>query len=121
VGVYLPIQTSLPIFLGGALRWLVDKVKRQPGAESDMSPGVLLSSGYIAGGAIGGVLVALFGFAPGIEKAISLRDRLPAWWNNSNWPSIGTFSVLILLLALTGFGLLFRSGQLPPAKSSKSR
>src|SRR6185369_5131309 len=63
VGVYLPLSSSSPIFIGGMIRWLVDRKLRQTpacatltteefNAESDKSPGVLLSSGYIAGGAI---------------------------------------------------------------------
>src|SRR3989449_1387459 len=60
VGVYLPISTSSPIWVGGLVRWLVDKyLTRKPenqgltpdqmAAETDKSPGVLLASGYIAG------------------------------------------------------------------------
>lgn len=72
VGVYLPISSSTPIFIGGAVRWLVDARQRrhfasrsitlseeEMVAESDKSPGVLLSSGYIAGGAIAGIIVAI--------------------------------------------------------------
>ncbi|HVU88205.1 MAG TPA: oligopeptide transporter, OPT family, partial [Pirellulales bacterium] len=121
VGVYLPIQSSVPIFIGGAVRWIVDRIKGSSEAEADMSPGVLLSSGYIAGGAIGGVLVAFFGFAPTILDKMNLAPKLPAGWVASNWPSLTAFGVLILLLALTGFGLLFRGGrpQSPTAKKSR--
>ena len=59
VGVYLPLSASTPIFFGGALRWLADKWARRSAAESEMSPGVLLSSGYIAGGTIAGIVAAL--------------------------------------------------------------
>jgi len=69
VGVYLPLASSAPLFVGGLIRWLVDRRQRaqfkdtalteaQLAAESDKSPGVLLSSGYIAGGAITGIIVA---------------------------------------------------------------
>jgi len=69
VGVYLPLSSSTPIWIGGLVRWLVDRhVRRkyagknltedQLVAEGDKSPGVLLSSGYIAGGAIAGILIA---------------------------------------------------------------
>ena len=70
VGVYLPLSSSSPIFIGGMIRWLVDrKLKLNPAhanlsheefnAESDKSPGVLLASGYIAGGAIAGIIIAV--------------------------------------------------------------
>src|SRR5262249_50931212 len=51
VGVYLPVSTSVPIFVGGILRWIIDK-KRQSKGDEEFSPGTLLASGYIAGGAI---------------------------------------------------------------------
>ncbi len=70
VGVYLPIASSLPIWIGGMIRWVVDyKLRKKPAhakmtqdefnAESDKSPGVLLASGYIAGGAIAGIIIAI--------------------------------------------------------------
>lgn len=60
VGVYLPISTSAPIFVGGLVRHFTDR-KRGPTseAESEFSPGTLVSSGLIAGGAIAGVVVAM--------------------------------------------------------------
>jgi putative OPT family oligopeptide transporter len=58
VGIYLPLSSSTPIFVGGAVRWLADRLARRSPAESEMSPGVLLSSGYIAGGTIMGILAA---------------------------------------------------------------
>ena len=72
VGVYLPLASSAPIFIGGMVRWFVDWRARkelahvemtedQFVAETDKSPGVLLSSGYIAGGAIAGILIAIMG------------------------------------------------------------
>jgi putative OPT family oligopeptide transporter len=68
VGVYLPLSTSMPIFIGGMVRLMVDRVRKTPAAESDSSPAVLLSSGYIAGGAIAGILVAAFAvFAPNMN------------------------------------------------------
>src|SRR5207342_2283661 len=61
VGVYLPLATSAPIFVGGLVRWFVDWQRRRHAdyadmteeqhiAEGDKSPGVLMASGYIAGG-----------------------------------------------------------------------
>ena len=70
VGVYLPLSASTPIFVGGMLRWLIDRRRwhklrdsgldeSQIAAEGDKSPGVLMASGYIAGGAIAGIIIAL--------------------------------------------------------------
>ncbi len=78
VGVYLPLSSSTPIFVGGVVRWLADwRQRRLAGGrqvaetEADMSPGVLLSTGYIAGGAIAGVLVAFLSFSDAIPKLLA--------------------------------------------------
>jgi putative OPT family oligopeptide transporter len=59
VGMYLGLSTALPIFVGGLLRWATDRWRGVSGseAETETSPGVLLSSGYIAGGTLCGLLV----------------------------------------------------------------
>jgi hypothetical protein len=61
VGMYLGLSTATPIFCGGMLRWLADRSRGVSAseAETETSPGVLLSSGYIAGGTLCGLL---FGF-----------------------------------------------------------
>ena len=61
VGVYLPISTSSAMFAGGVVRWLVERRARgreQTVAEVESGPGVLFSSGLIAGGAIAGIAIA---------------------------------------------------------------
>jgi putative OPT family oligopeptide transporter len=61
VGVYLPISTSSAMFAGGAVRWLVErrtKGAQRTLAEVESGPGVLFSSGLIAGGALAGVAIA---------------------------------------------------------------
>jgi putative OPT family oligopeptide transporter len=66
VGMYLPLSASSPIFVGGMLRWLSDRLRGKSATEVDTetSPGVLLSSGYIAGGTLCGLIIAFFVFLP---------------------------------------------------------
>jgi hypothetical protein len=70
VGVYLPLVSTLPIAIGGLVRWAVDrrnnKLPQYEGlgpqecqAAGDRSPGTLLASGYIAGGALAGIIIAI--------------------------------------------------------------
>jgi uncharacterized oligopeptide transporter (OPT) family protein len=81
VGLYLPFSTSAAIFVGGFIRWLVD---RQTGgaaseAEAEAGSGVLLSSGLIAGGSIGGLLLAaLTVVAGGLLATLNVAEHFPA-------------------------------------------
>ena len=52
VGMYIPLSSTTPIFIGGLLRWAADRARGRPAndAQSETSPGVLLASGFIAGG-----------------------------------------------------------------------
>jgi putative OPT family oligopeptide transporter len=58
VGSYLPIATTAPIFVGGLVRWYVERKTGAP-QESDVSSGTLFSSGLIAGGSLCGILFAV--------------------------------------------------------------
>ena len=58
VGAYLPIATTAPIFVGGLVRWWVER-KTGETSESDLSSGTLFSSGLIAGGSLAGILFAV--------------------------------------------------------------
>ncbi|HEY6005981.1 MAG TPA: oligopeptide transporter, OPT family [Anaeromyxobacter sp.] len=109
VGVYLPLSSSSPIFIGGLVRWLADRRIRpgllarglsedQIAAEADKSPGVLMASGYIAGGAIAGIVIA---FMAGLLEPV---DRVLTTWSTAHNPFFsGGGSDL---LSLVPFGLL---------------
>jgi len=79
VGVYLPLYLSTPVFAGGVVRAVVDGIiarrtppdQRPSETEAEMTPGVLLSTGYIAGGAIAGVLVAFLSFSDPLREALA--------------------------------------------------
>jgi len=70
VGVYLPLVSTLPIAIGGLIRWMVDRRngklpqyaslnEEEMQAAGDRSSGTLLASGYIAGGALAGIIIAI--------------------------------------------------------------
>ncbi len=124
VGVYLPLASSTPIFVGGMIRWLVDHWLRQHKfkdhdlshdelvAEGDKSPGVLLASGYIAGGALAGIVIAIMA---GVPRLAPTNDRLAAWATAHNpffngphadLLALLPFAVLCVLLYLVGRDVL---------------
>jgi putative OPT family oligopeptide transporter len=102
VGVYLPLGTSVPIFLGGALRWVVDRIAKRGAAEAEMSPGTLLATGYIAGGTIGGVVIGFMNFSPTLVDRLDFTKRLGAAWTESNVPAVVAFGILIVILTVIG-------------------
>jgi putative OPT family oligopeptide transporter len=81
VGMYLPLESTTPVFIGGLVRKFVD-MRRGSETESDAGPGVLFSSGLVAGGSIMG-LFAVGLAAPEVEsigKAIAFGNAaLPQW------------------------------------------
>lgn len=125
VGVYLPFSTSTPIFIGGLMRWLVDWWRRrelrdevldevQLAADSDRSPGVLLASGYIAGGALAGIIIAFMAGALGGNLDAALTNwataRNPFYAGPySDWLALLPFAALCGYLYLVARGRLLRS------------
>jgi len=125
VGVYLPLASSSPIWIGGMIRWLVDLYMRvkfrhrnlsdvELTAEGDKGPGVLLASGYIAGGALAGIVIA---FMAGVPSLGSVSKRIEDWSGAHNPFFAGAssdllaclpFLVLCALLYLVGRERLLR-------------
>ena len=76
IGLYLPLATTLPIFIGGAIRGLVDWQQKRKGEyiapeEEDLGKGNLFATGLVAGGAIAGVIVAFLSVNGTIAKALT--------------------------------------------------
>lgn len=95
VGVYLPLSTSATIFFGGMIRWLVERRGGAVAEDEDSGPGVLFSSGLIAGGAIMGVILAAV-VGAGKGDAISLEHALGPMAENNLVASIA-FGVFLLV------------------------
>ncbi len=77
VGLYLPLATTLPIFIGGLIRGMADRVSAKNGktdphgsAEDDLGKGSLFATGLVAGGALAGVVIAILSVNEGITKAL---------------------------------------------------
>ena len=128
VGVYLPLSSSSPIFIGGMIRWGVDRYLRnklkdknlsedQLVAETDKSPGVLMASGYIAGGALAAIVIAILQGVP--RPALANFNRSVEEWATAHNPLFGganadmlsmiPFLILMLLLYLVGREVILAS------------
>ena len=76
VGAYLPLSTTLPIAIGGAIKGLVDRRKKKENTstnpeEDELGKGSLFATGLVAGGAVAGVVIAFIVGSDSGEKLLS--------------------------------------------------
>jgi len=71
IGLYLPLSSMAPIYVGGCIRVLVDR-RRKPAAKGESDPGILAASGLVAGEGLAGVVVAAL-----VAMKASERSRPP--------------------------------------------
>ncbi len=92
VGMYLPFSLSAGIMAGGAVRWIVERIKGSDEEKKERADrGVLFTSGLIAGEGIMGIVLAVLAVA-GVDGKIKLPFSLP---------QIGSLIIFVVLL----FGL----------------
>lgn len=145
VGLYIPMQYSSPIFVGGVIRWVVDAISAKQAqqeidaaptaaaraeaevraiAKSETSSGMLLASGLIAGGSLAGVVIAFTNFIPdAIRKHMDFGDRINAMFGGTeDMPApaqqviaLCLFGGLAGLLLLAGIGKMFKA---PPEEET---
>jgi putative OPT family oligopeptide transporter len=100
VGMYLPLETTFAIFVGGIFRWLTDKYRNKGGFNEAQkarieNAGVLTAAGLIAGEALCGLVVAGFRAAEKSKGHAILPD---ATWGGSAWLSILVLAGLAALM-----------------------
>jgi putative OPT family oligopeptide transporter len=94
VGAYLSIATTLAIFAGGIVRWMIDSAVEKTESESEISPGSLYASGLIAaGGIVGlmGVALKLYETAVGKQDVLLFPATNPL---HHDWVSVLMFVLL---------------------------
>lgn len=105
VGMYLPLETTSAIFVGGVMKWVADRwASRQKLSPEESAKfeerGTLLASGLIAGEAITGILLAAL-FLTGIASLTKLftgRDALPFVAPWGGWLSLIAFAIIAYVL-----------------------
>ncbi len=87
VGAYLPLSTTVPIFVGGLVKHFIDKANQNGNGEDETGPGILFASGLIAGGALMGIVIAVLKsieldkvMQDGAEVVVTLADKLNTMW-----------------------------------------
>jgi OPT family oligopeptide transporter len=108
IGIYLPLSTTLPIFIGGAIRGIIDWKHKKKGDETsaeeeDLRKGNLFATGLVAGGALAGVLVAFMQANDGVNKwlqGISAEHGLTGSMGQTGYFLLGVlfFAAMALIL-----------------------
>jgi putative OPT family oligopeptide transporter len=93
VGMYLPLETTFAIFLGGMIRWMTDKLRDGKNFNDAQkarveNAGVLTASGFIAGEALMGIVIAVFRYK---------QWRLPVIFQH---PSVFSGFIVLVILAI---------------------
>ena len=94
LGMFIPLELNLPLLVGGAINWFVTtRSKDQAVNNARGEKGTLLASGFIAGGALMGVLSAAL-------KWQNVSFDYEAWWQNpsSQLISLGMYCILIIYM-----------------------
>jgi magnesium-transporting ATPase (P-type) len=104
VGMYLPLETTFAIFVGGLIRWVTDSRRDRKGFNDAQkarieNAGVLTASGLIAGEALAGLLVATFRF---FEWPLPVIFRQPSIW--AGLLVLALLAVLMVRLPLASAG-----------------
>ncbi|HEY2722934.1 MAG TPA: OPT/YSL family transporter [Chitinophagaceae bacterium] len=113
IGVYLPLSTTLPIFIGGAIKGFVQRMKLKRDdtpakeGEEDLEGGNLFATGLVAGGALLGVIFALLSRIPAVATAmdnVAIDSGLTSMLGVNGYMLLG-----VICFAVMGF-VLFKIG-----------
>ncbi len=91
LGMFIPIELNTPLLVGGFINWFVtSRSKDEAVNKARGEKGTLIASGFIAGGALMGVVSALLRFA-------GVQFDYEQWWSNA-WSEILSLVAYILLI-----------------------
>lgn len=104
VGTYLPLSTTLPIFIGGFIRGIADrhaKKQKEPDEEEDLRKGNLFATGLVAGGALFGVVAAILTvfFESGM-KSVNMEEKVSGIFGPGGYMALGVgfFAAMTFIL-----------------------
>jgi putative OPT family oligopeptide transporter len=108
IGMYLPLHTTFAIFVGGIIRFVLDRVVARRKVEGDTktrleNTGILLASGLIAGEALMAIVLAGFNFVEGFSLPKLVADP-------QAWPGIIPLAIITILLIWLPLRSLNRAG-----------
>jgi len=108
IGIYLPLSTTFPIFIGGAIKGLAEWSNKRKNIqlspeEEDLAKGNLFATGLVAGGALAGVVVAILSVnekvSAGLEKVNAENGITQALGAEGyKWLGVGFFALMGIIL-----------------------
>jgi OPT family oligopeptide transporter len=116
VGAYLPLSTTLPIFAGGCVKGIVDyraKRKGEKPEEGELGKGSLFATGLVAGGALMGVIVAMFAVSDSGKSMLAKVDV------SGILPGGGAYGLIGIIFFLALAFLLYRVATRKKTKSEE--
>ena len=91
LGMFIPIELNTPLLVGGFINWFVTSRSKDADVNKERGEkGTLLASGFIAGGALMGVVSALMRFG-------GVKFDYTGWWDNS-WSEVASLAAYLLLI-----------------------
>jgi len=104
VGTYLPLSTTLPIFVGGFLRGVADrklKKRNETDEDEDLRKGNLFATGLVAGGALFGVIAAILTvFFESAMKSVNFEEGMKESLGTGGYQFLGVafFAMMAFIL-----------------------
>ncbi|MCL5773255.1 MAG: oligopeptide transporter, OPT family [Firmicutes bacterium] len=97
VGLYLPLELSTTVMVGGVVSWMVHKFNSPGNLKSLLEKGILVASGLIAGDAIMGIIVAILD-SKKIDLGEMLKNATGFGGSSHNLPSVAVFLLMVAYL-----------------------
>ena len=93
LGMFIPMELNAPLVVGGLVAWAVNRHKNPEKAKANNNRGTLIASGFIAGGALMGVVSAVIAFINDDETALMNKE-----WVASDYPIyLGIFAYVAII------------------------
>ena len=104
IGLYLPLELSATIMIGGAIRWFVDKKKADREENKDANSGILFCSGMIAGEGLVGILLAIL-------AVINVAGKIDLSGSFTTGIIGGVVLMVVMILCILKFSLWSKNGK----------
>ncbi len=104
IGLYLPLELSSTIMIGGIIRWFVDKKKADKEENKDANSGILFCSGMIAGEGLVGILLAIL-------AVVNVADKIDLSGSFTTGIVGGIVLMVVMILCILKFSLWSKNGK----------